>query len=280
MSPSAESGLVAIDVGSSRIKLGWFPPPTACTSEGLTDGLPITTLRLPQPEATLALTHRKADPGDLIAKMDQWLEPFSWKSARRLLASVFPDVNPLVAELLQDRPRQITAGDLPLQVRVDQPDKVGIDRLLIAVVANRLREPHRGAIAISLGTVTTVNRIGVEGAFEGGAILPGLAMSSAALHAGTSSLPYVRADSAARPPAAVGMSTSGAIAGGLYWGAVGAIRTVAELQTRPDEPPPHVFVTGGDAPLLADQLEIAGAPVCHVPHMVLVGMAIAAASVS
>jgi len=32
---SAGSGLLAIDVGSSRVKLGWFPAPGPCLAEDL-----------------------------------------------------------------------------------------------------------------------------------------------------------------------------------------------------------------------------------------------------
>ena len=45
----------------------------------------------------------------------------------------------------QDRVTLPAAGDLPLKVAVSaRPDMVGVDRLLDAVAANRLRNPRRG----------------------------------------------------------------------------------------------------------------------------------------
>ena len=42
----------------------------------------------------------------------------------------------------QDRITLLAAGDLPLEVRLERPDMVGIDRLVDAVAANRLRAPR------------------------------------------------------------------------------------------------------------------------------------------
>ena len=49
------------------------------------------------------------------------------------------------------------------------------------------------AIAVDMGTATTVDLIGADGAFEGGAISPGRRSALAALHAGTASLPQLEA---------------------------------------------------------------------------------------
>jgi len=280
MNQGAETGLMALDVGSGRVKLGWFPARGACSSESLSSVLPIAAVGFPQPDETLAVAHRECSPGDLIEAIQQWLEQFPWQTAQCLMASVRPELNPLLQELFDHRLRQLSAADLPLEVRVDQPDKVGVDRLLSAVAANRLRQPQRAAITVDLGTATTVDLIGADGAFEGGAILPGLGLSAAALHAGTSSLPQLSPTSIDAPPAPVGKSTALAIQAGLYWGAVGAVRQLARMQTKNSDTAPQVFVTGGDAALLTEQLVVASTAARHVPHMVLVGMAITEAELS
>ncbi len=79
----------------------------------------------------------------------------------------------------------------PVQLDVDSPERVGTDRLLNAVAANRLRQAHQGAIVVDSGTATTIDLISSNGVFCGGAILPGLLLSARALHEYTSVLPFV-----------------------------------------------------------------------------------------
>ena len=288
----AETGLLALDVGSSRVKLGWYPPSGACVSAALPITppitLPIATHGLPQPEETLAVTHQGVSPADLTQEIREWLEPLAWQGSRCLVASVCPEVEGTMQELLSDPMRLLTYADLPLELRVDQPDKVGIDRLLSAVAANRLRQPQQSAVVVSVGTAITVNLIAADGAFEGGAILPGLRIAASSLRAGTSTLPQLPTTTPATipatifdaPPDAVGKSTTAAIKAGLYWGAVGAIRLLAQLQTVNNDYPPQLLVTGGDAELLAEHLVVDGTPARHVPHMVLAGIAITAEGLS
>ena len=76
--------------------------------------------------------------------------------------------------------RQLTYRDVPLTIRVDEPARVGIDRLLAALAADRLRQRDRAAIVVDLGTAITVDLVDADGAFAGGAILPGIATSARA----------------------------------------------------------------------------------------------------
>ena len=108
---------------------------------------------------------------------------------------------------------------MPLAARVDEPDKVGLDRLANALAADRLRAAERGAIVVDLGSAITVDVVSPDGAFLGGAILPGIAMSARALHEFTDLLPLEPMSELAQPPAAVGkddvgLSASGALLGG------------------------------------------------------------------
>ena len=50
-----------------------------------------------------------------------------------------------------------------MPIRVDEPARVGIDRLLAAFAANRLRAPDQAAIVIDLGTAITVDLVEVDG---------------------------------------------------------------------------------------------------------------------
>ncbi|MDA1054963.1 MAG: type III pantothenate kinase [Planctomycetota bacterium] len=144
--------------------------------------------------------------------------------------------------------------DLPLEINVEFPERVGMDRLIAAVAANQRRETNCPAIIVDAGTAITVDLVDADGVFQGGVILPGFRLSARALADGTDLLPNVDATFPAEAPRVIGKSTTEAIRSGLFWGGVGAIRelvsrTVAELQTSP-----QIFVTGGDAERLTGYL--------------------------
>jgi type III pantothenate kinase len=139
------------------------------------------------------------------------------------------------------------------------------------VAANALRDPARPAIVVDLGTALKVHLVSAAGAFLGGAILPGIAMSARALHDFTDLLPLISMRELAGPPPVLGTSTDSAMRSGLYWGAIGAMR---ELIARLQDPQntAQVYLTGGAAPAVADLL---GGEAQHVPHLVLSGIALA-----
>lgn len=165
--------------------------------------------------------------------------------------------------------------DLPLEIDLVRPDLVGIDRLVNAVAANRLRPADEPAVVIDMGSTITVNLISKQGAFSGGAILPGIAMSARALQQFTDLLPLVEVVS---EPELLERSTAGAIRFGLYWGTVGAVREIVSRLT--DGPvPPEVFLTGGGAPTVSAALAKASQrPAQFVPHLTLAGIALVAAT--
>ena len=168
---------------------------------------------------------------------------------------------------------------------------MGIDRLAAAVGANPLRRPETPAIVVDFGTAITVDLVTAEGEFAGGAILPGLRMQARSLHQGTASLPEITLelegassqDAAgpivplgSRSPAAVGTSTEGAIAAGIYWGGVGAVRELIARQSDRLVRRPQVFVTGSTSPEMARLLGSPEIAVRYIPHLVLSGLALAA----
>ena len=96
----------------------------------------------------------------------------------------------------------------------------GIDRLVDAVAANRLRKSHRPAAIVDVGTAITVDLVAADGAFLGGSILPGIALSARALHEFTDLLPLVDVGELVEPPPALGTDTEAAMRSGLFWGAM------------------------------------------------------------
>jgi type III pantothenate kinase len=141
-------------------------------------------------------------------------------------------------------------GDLPLNISVDSPERVGIDRLLNAVAANVLRPVGQPAIVVSSGTATTVDLITGDGVFAGGAILPGFELAGRSLHEHTALLPQISAaELSGLSVPALGKNTQAAIRAGLLYGQVGAVKELIE-RLSPDESS-VVYLTGGNGALLA-----------------------------
>jgi type III pantothenate kinase len=253
--------LVAVDIGNTRTKLGLF-----------------TTLGagIPEPDRTLAL-----GPDWRPAQLEAWLagpaDLVRWR-----IASVNRSGE---ARLLQwlvtraaDRFEVLSVDDYPLAVEVDEPDKVGMDRLAGALGANALKQPDRAAIVIDLGSAITVDLVSPAGAFLGGAILPGIAMSAKALHEFTDLLPLEPMIELAEPPAALGKTTSACLRAGLYWGAIGAVRELVSRLTPPGDQP-QLYLTGGAGAAAAGLIvDSTGRPADLVPHLTLAGIALMSGS--
>jgi type III pantothenate kinase len=137
---------------------------------------------------------------------------------------------------------------LPLQVRLEKPDYVGIDRLLDAVAANSRRPAGTSAVIVDAGSAVTVDALDENGAFVGGAILPGLRLMAATLHEHTALLPQI--DVPRHPPSSPGKSTIAAMEAGIFWAVAGGIRALIEQYAAAASAPPRVFLTGGDGPVL------------------------------
>jgi type III pantothenate kinase len=276
------SDLMAVDIGNSRVKLGQFQ--RECSGENdASKGVraPDDPL-LPEPVATFDLPIRhdtgEFDANRLVAWCNEHLaNGTTWRIAsvhRAAAARLSTVLSEWATQLKKDCPiRQLTYHDVPITIRVEEPARVGIDRLLAALAADRLRQRDRAAIVVDLGTAITVDLVDVDGAFAGGAILPGIATSARALAEQTDALPRVSLEFLDQPPAALGKSTVPAIESGIYWGAIGAIRELVSQLSAPFQIRPDLFITGGASRQVADLLKTHGA-VRHVPNLVLSGIAL------
>ncbi len=276
------SNLVAVDIGNSRVKLGQFQ--RECSGEIVVGaGVAIGDDRLlPEPVATFDLPIRH-DTGEFdVNRLARWCDEHLSAETAWLVASVHRAAAARLSAVLTERAgqsqndcpiRQLTYRDVPLMIRVEQPARVGIDRLLAALAADRIRQRDRAAIVVDLGTAITVDLLDADGAFAGGAILPGIATSARALAEQTDALPQVALEFLDKPPMPLGTSTVSAIESGIYWGAIGAIRELVSQLSAPFHIRPDIFVTGGASMHVADLLKTQGS-VRHVPNLVLSGIAL------
>lgn len=250
------AALVAIDVGNTMIHLGAF---------AALDG----PLVIPQTKHLLDPRDASQWPSMLAPLRASVCDCSDWRMTS-VNSQHAERVKAFVAEHFpQARLTRLTHEHVPLEVEVDAPQLVGIDRLMAAVAAGALRLPNSVAIVICAGTAITVNLVAKSGAFQGGAILPGMAMASQILDRYTDKLPLIDTAFLDNPPV-IGKNTEAALASGIYWGTIGALRTIIEKLAQATSSQPHIFLTGGDAPRLATQLPAAR----HVPDMVLSGIAL------
>jgi len=264
------------DVGNTRIKL-------AVVAD---HGLDTRRERISLP--VLARRIDLSSRGFRAENLAEWLRGAAAGPAVVLVASVHAAaaarLEATIAELSATRrhplrQRRITHAELPIDVRLDEPHRVGIDRLAGAAAAAYLKQPGQAAIVVDCGTAVTVNMLSPDGGFLGGAILPGPALMARALSDGTSRLPELASIELASPPAMPGRSTSEAIAAGIGWGLRGAITRCVEA-ARSGFPgaagrEAACIVTGGFAPAILDCLPGA----VHVPDLVVTGVAMAVRSV-
>jgi type III pantothenate kinase len=134
-----------------------------------------------------------------------------------------------------------------IDIRIDNPDEVGADRLLNALAAHH---SHGGPLVIvDFGTATTFDLVAADGGYLGGVISPGINLSIEALHLAAARLPRI---AIGRPQSVIGRSTVPAMRSGIYWGYVGLIEgLLARIEGEYGEPL-KAIATGGLAPLFAE----------------------------
>lgn len=247
----------AVDVGNTSIHIGLF---------AAADSRP-----LPSPTITFSTASREPDFTALAAQLPS--EAVAWY----VVSVNRPGQAAFESWLQTNRPgdtcRILAHTDLPLQVSVAAPEKVGMDRLAAAVGANAIRDPRRPAIIIDAGSAITVDMVAASGSFLGGAIVPGMKMAARALAGQTDLLPEITVD-VGEVPTAIGTDTLAAMRSGLYYSAVGGVRElIARFTAELVGPSPQVIFAGGDAAKLAPQMRI---ECVTIDHLVLGGVAIAA----
>jgi type III pantothenate kinase len=252
-------------VGNSRIKCGRFER-----------GATVADDELPLPTATAHIDDLLAPGEDLAVWLDRqgidggaadwWIGSVHRAATSRLVGFIRDQLSATHVTLL-------SCDDLPIEVRLPRPDMVGIDRLLGGLAASRLRAAAQPAIVVDLGTAVTVDAVAEDGAFLGGAIMPGIGMTARAFHEFTDLLPLVEMTELSSEPPTLGTSTQDAIRSGLFWGAVGGVRELVQRLGSELGAQPLLLLTGGAAPSVAQLLDPAAV---FAPHLVLSGIALAA----
>jgi type III pantothenate kinase len=131
-------------------------------------------------------------------------------------------------------------------IRYDDPREVGPDRVVNALAAKeRYGAP---CIVVDFGTSTNFDVVSAEGEFVGGVLAPGIEISMDALFARAARL--VKVDYA-KPPAAIGKTTTTSLQSGLVYGFAGQVDGIVDRIREELGAEAQVVATGGLAELIA-----------------------------
>ena len=243
--------LLALDVGNSSVTAGRF------AGERLVVTARLECSELASLDLTRAFDQEEVQPGpeDHVAVAS--VNPSAAQIVVAWAREHFP-TEPLVAE-----------DNLSVQIpaAVAERSRVGVDRLLTCLAAY-----HRAlsaCLVVDLGSAITIDAVSDDGVFLGGIIAPGLRMSARALARGTAFLPEV---DLVFPAKALGGDTVSAIQSGILWGGVDMVEgLLRRLKTEVGDSA-RVFLTGGDAEVMAPHLPSIDEV---VPHLTLEGLRLA-----
>jgi len=135
--------------------------------------------------------------------------------------------------------------NLNIKIKTDYPDELGADRIVNAVAAYNIYGVP--AIIIDYGTATTFCALDQHKNYIGGAIAPGIELSSNALFEKTAKLPEVEL---IEPKNAIGKNTIQAMQSGVYLGHIGLTSELVKRFKKELRGNPKVIATGGLAELI------------------------------
>jgi type III pantothenate kinase len=250
--------MIAIDIGNTNIDVGLF---------------------VDDKEQSV-----KSIPGRSRAKLTNCLKS-AWKEipiaesskeGKRDGVIVVSSVKPAWTELV----RQIAVDDLdeeihvigkdiplPMTLWVDEPDKVGTDRVVSAAAAYAVTGDV--VVVADFGTAVTIDLVDDNGTFLGGVICPGFEISAKTLERNTAQLPKAKIT---RPKAPYGKSTTEAINCGLYYSAVGTLEEVIRRYAEKIGRWPQTVITGAAAKTIKDDCNFIDS---FVPNLVVKGIVLA-----
>lgn len=138
-----------------------------------------------------------------------------------------------------------------LNIKYENPREVGADRIVNAVAGIYLYGSP--LIIVDFGTATTYCYINEEKQYLGGAIAPGISISTEALYTYASKLPRIEIST---PSSIVGKNTVSAMQAGIVYGYVGQVEGIVNRMKAQSTNHPKVIATGGLAPLIARESDI------------------------
>lgn len=140
-----------------------------------------------------------------------------------------------------------------LNLNYDNPNEIGADRIVNAVAAHHMYKDKGNLIIIDFGTATTFCALLPNGEYLGGAIAPGIGISTEALFQKAAKLPRIEL---IKPKRAICHNTIEAMQSGVIFGFVGQMDGLITRMKEELNGQAFVVATGGFAHLMASQSEL------------------------
>ncbi|MDX9962945.1 type III pantothenate kinase [Desulfobacter postgatei] len=230
--------LLVIDVGNTNTVIGVYE------NETLTQDWRIRTIReTTTDEFNILARALFADKGIQLTDITKIVISSVVPSSVRIL-------NAFCEQYLGITPLWINPASVKklMPILYSNPNEVGADRIVNAVAA--YAKHKKALIVIDFGTATTFDAISEKGQFLGGAICPGVMISSEALFQRASRLPRVEIFKA--PERVIGDDTIESIKSGIIYGNAAMVDGMVDRMKQEMENTPIIIATGGLAPLIAE----------------------------
>jgi len=247
--------ILVIDVGNTRLKWAWL------SHTGLSD--------------QQAVVHRDAKPGMWTTVLFE----SGQRPSRVLVSNVAgPDMAKRLSRLTKKKfhvdvefvtaSREfhgLTSGYL-------DPSLLGADRWLALIGA--WTRARTALCVVDAGTAVKVDSVDSNGQHLGGLIAPGIHMMREALLSNTSDIAKAAFNSAPSLAGVLANNTIAAVSRGAVFALAGMADRAAEIIEQSTGSTPKLFITGGDASMIAGTMRAHGE---IVPDLVLQGLAVIAA---
>jgi len=174
-------------------------------------------------------------------------------------------VGPIPENIKLSPSKKIILEDVPL---INLPSKLGIDRALASWNAfkkhSSLKSKEQDLIVIDAGTILSVTKITNKGEFAGGQLIAGFRLQLSSMANGALNLetPIVQKI----PTGIFQYETNNAMIRGSINGLIGLILKIFEDTKLP------IWICGGDAPLILNELKNTNIDINYCPNLVLEGM--------
>ena len=161
--------------------------------------------------------------------------------------------------------KKIKLDNVPLS---NLPSNLGIDRALASWSAfnkqSSFRSKEQDLIVIDAGTILSVTKITKKGEFAGGQLIPGLRLQLSSMAKGALNLenPILQTI----PKETFQYETNNAMIKGSINSLIGLILQIFEETKSP------IWMCGGDAPIILNELNNKNIDITHSPNLVLEGM--------
>lgn len=229
--------LIAMDVGNTNIVIGVYH------EQDLVAFWRISTERNKTPD----------EYGMLMLNLlnHSKLEAYDIKGA--IVSSVVPPLTPVITEMLDKffNTQAIIIDhhiDSGIKIEYENPKEVGADRIVNAVAAfNKYGGP---VIVVDFGTATTFDAISQHGEYLGGAISPGIAISTEALFQKAARLPRIEI---IKPKTVIGKDTVHSMQAGIVYGFVGQVENLVKKMKKELGENTKAVATGGLSELIAQE---------------------------